>query len=59
MVRTTKGNPIPIRFSDEDRAALTAIADDEDVSIGQVVRRAVREFLDRRDATTKKPKPKK
>ena len=55
MVRSPKNNPIAVRFSDEDRAALEALSEEEDVSIGHVVRRAVREYLDRQP---KKPKPK-
>lgn len=53
MVRSSKDAAITIRLSEEDRDALQEVADAEDVSVGHIVRRAVREFLDRR---AKKPK---
>lgn len=56
MVRAPKTHGITIRFTEDEAAQLHAIAEDEDTSAGAVVRRAVREFLERRASLKKKPK---
>jgi predicted transcriptional regulator len=56
MVRQAKTHGITIRFTEEEHAALVALAEAEDVSAGTIVRRALREFLERRASEKKKPR---
>jgi predicted transcriptional regulator len=56
MVRQAKTHALTVRFTEEEHAALHAIAEAEDISAGAVVRRAVREYLDQRASEKKKPK---
>ncbi len=43
-----ESKPMSVRFPDELRAELLAYADDNAIAVGEVVREAVREYLDRR-----------
>lgn len=50
MGRANKDRGLTVRFTEEEHRQLNEAAEAEDMSAGAVVRRAVREYLERRAA---------
>jgi hypothetical protein len=44
--KTSRKNPLGVRWTDDERAALDACADDKGVGPTQVIRMAVKKYLD-------------